>query len=106
MAEIPFPPKVRFLVGFDAMMGVAMGELRGLGDVWAPLWLQSAAFWFVSVPLAWYVGLHLKVGAVGLFIGIGAGVVASLALLLPRFAIVPARAASTWPGSPKSGRTS
>ena len=56
--------------------------------------------------LAWYVGLQLEVGAVGLFIGIGAGIVASLALLLPRFRIVAARAASTWPGKPKSRPTS
>ncbi|HUG61535.1 MAG TPA: MATE family efflux transporter [Methylomirabilota bacterium] len=85
-----------YFVAFDAMMGVAMGALRGLGDVWVPLWLQSAAFWFVAVPLAWYLGIHMEIGAVGLFAGIGAGILASLALLLPRFRVVAGRASGRW----------
>jgi multidrug resistance protein, MATE family len=80
-----------FFVAFDAMMGVAMGALRGLGDVWVPLALQAAAFWFVAVPLAWTIGLWLGHGAIGLFTGIAAGILASLALLLPRFFTVAAR---------------
>jgi MATE family multidrug resistance protein len=84
------------LVAFDTMMGVAMGALRGMGDVWMPLWLQSAAFWFVSVPLAWLLAVHLGIGAPGLFYGIAAGVFASLALLLPRFGLVSARTGAGW----------
>jgi MATE family multidrug resistance protein len=81
-----------YLVALDAMMGVAMGALRGVGDVWMPLWLQSAAFWFVAVPVAWLSSIVLEHGAIGLFVGIGAGIVASLALLLPRFHLVAKRA--------------
>lgn len=80
-----------FLVAFDSMMGVAMGALRGLGDVWMPLWMQSAAFWFVSVPVAILCGIHLGYGANGLYFGIGAGVISSLSLLAPRFGQVSRR---------------
>lgn len=81
-----------FFVAFDAMMGVAMGALRGLGDVWVPLILQAAAFWFVAVPLAAVAGLWMGYGAMGLFTGLAGGILASLALLLPRFFTVAARA--------------
>jgi multidrug resistance protein, MATE family len=87
---------VGFLVALDAMMGVAMGALRGLGDVWVPLWLQSAAFWFFAVPVAYVAGLRMDFGAVGLFAGLGVGIIASLALLLPRFAIVSMRASRSF----------
>jgi MATE family multidrug resistance protein len=80
------------LVAFDTMMGTAMGALRGLSDVWMPLWMQSAAFWFVSVPLALFLGLHLGFGAAGLYWGLGAGILTSFALLAPRFARVTKRA--------------
>lgn len=80
-----------YLTAFDAMMGVSMGALRGVGDVWMPLWLQSAAFWFLAVPLAWLFALHLGLGAPGLWVGIGAGVLASLTMLAARFHIVTRR---------------
>lgn len=76
-----------WLLALDSTMGVAMGALRGLGDVWVPTLLQAAAFWFVAVPVAWLAGFHLDGGAVGLFVGMGAGILASNALLLPRFAV-------------------
>nr|WP_246329585.1 MATE family efflux transporter [Chthonobacter rhizosphaerae] len=81
---------------FDAMMGVAMGALRGVGDVWVPLGLQSAAFWIAAVPTGWLFGFHLDYGAVGLFAGIGAGITASLALLLPRFHLASRRLAGSF----------
>jgi MATE family multidrug resistance protein len=86
-----------WLVMLDSMMGVAMGALRGLGDVWVPLWLQSAAFWFVCVPLAWVLAIRLNFGAPGLIYALGAGILASLALLVPRFRRVAARIAEPWP---------
>jgi multidrug resistance protein, MATE family len=79
-----------------------MGALRGLGDVWVPLWLQSAAFWFIAVPVAYYVGIVWEFGANGLFVGIGAGIAASLALLLPRFRIVAAAASRNWTPPPNA----
>ena len=75
-----------FITAFDSMMGVSMGALRGMGDVWMPLWMQSAAFWFVGVPVSWFAATVWGFGAIGLFMGIAAGIAASLLLLMPRFA--------------------
>ncbi|WP_237154570.1 MATE family efflux transporter [Oryzibacter oryziterrae] len=85
-----------FFVAFDSMMGVSMGALRGLGDVWVPLILQSAAFWLVSVPMGWLMALHFGWGASGLYVGIGAGIAASLLLLVPRFKIAAKNTSSRW----------
>ncbi len=93
-----------YFVAFDAMMGVSMGALRGLGDVWAPLYLQSAAFWFVAVPVAWGFGFHLEMGAVGLFFGMGAGIAASNVLLLPRFAAASQRLTQRWSTASHAGQ--
>ena len=76
---------------FDAMMAVAMGALRGLGDVWMALALQACAFWITMVPAALLFAIRLDLGPVGLLYGILAGILASLALLLPRFHIVSQR---------------
>lgn len=92
-----------YLVGFDAMMGVSMGALRGLGDVWMPLFLQAAAFWFIAVPMAWLFGFHLNFGAVGLFVGIGTGILASNALLLPRFSSASRAIRARWAGRETNG---
>lgn len=77
-----------WFTAFDAMMGVAMGALRGLKDVWVPLWLQSGAFWFLAVPLAYVFAIPLAGGAPGLWLGIGAGILTSLTLLGLRFLAV------------------
>ncbi|MEM1046917.1 MAG: MATE family efflux transporter [Pseudomonadota bacterium] len=70
----------------DAAMAVALGALRGLGDVWIPLGLQISAFWLIGVPTAWYFGLHLEMGAPGLMIGIAVGVTLSFFALALRWA--------------------
>ncbi|MBM3489221.1 MAG: MATE family efflux transporter [Alphaproteobacteria bacterium] len=64
----------------DGMQAVLMGALRGLGDVWVPLALHSAAFFLLMLPLAAWLGLGLGWGAPGLMAGAWVGV--SLAALL------------------------
>ncbi|MEJ1157255.1 MATE family efflux transporter [Prosthecomicrobium sp. N25] len=75
-------------LSLDAAMGVAMGALRGTGDVWVPTLMQASAFWIVAVPVAWIFSAALGLGPVGLLGGILAGTIASLAFLLPRFSRV------------------
>jgi len=82
---------IGWLFAFDAMMGSILGALRGVADVWAPLAMQAAAFWLVGVPVAWALAIPAGLGATGLWWGIGAGIIVSLALLLPRFAVVARR---------------
>jgi amino acid transporter len=50
-----------------------------------------ASFWLVAVPLAWWFGVGLGWGPVGLIAGICAGMVASAGTLVPRFVLVSGR---------------
>lgn len=77
---------------FDGMMGVTTGALRGAGDAWVPMIAQALAFWLIAIPIAYVFGLHGTLGLPGLLIGILAGILASVAIMLPRFAIIAARA--------------
>ncbi|PLX37747.1 MAG: hypothetical protein C0606_05585 [Hyphomicrobiales bacterium] len=81
-----------FVAGFalsaDAAMGVATGALRGAGDVWAALIMQSAAFWCVGIPSAFALAIYAGYGPPGLFAAIVIGIYTSLMMLLPRFAYI------------------
>ncbi len=80
-----------FMLSADAAMAVAIGALRGLGDVWIPTLLQVAAFWLVAVPCAWVFGLWFGLGSGGLIGGLMAGVFVSLAGLAWRFLVISNR---------------
>lgn len=82
---------VAFFLPFDSANGVTAGALRGMGEVWVPLMTQSAAFWFVAVPVAWWLAMPAGLGAIGLMIGMSAGMVCSSAMLIARFLVVSAR---------------
>ena len=76
----------------DALQVVLVGCLRGLSDVWPTTGLFMAAFWGTMVPSAWWLGVHLELGAPGLVASVGIGCVAAVALLALRFRRVVARA--------------
>lgn len=76
----------------DGMMNVIMGALRGMGDVWVPMFMHIFAFWCVGVPTAWIAAFNLNYGAVGLQIGIAVAVFISVAAQMMRFSIVSKRA--------------
>ena len=82
---------VGFFLVFDAANGITTGALRGMGEVWIPMLTQCASFWLVAVPLAWWFGVTLGYGPVGLIGGICAGMVASAGTLVPRFYFVSGR---------------
>ncbi len=75
----------------DGMMNVAMGSLRGMGDVWVPMFMHIIAFWCVGVPVAWISAFTYDLGAVGLQVGIGAAVFLSVGSQVVRFSIVSRR---------------
>jgi MATE family multidrug resistance protein len=72
-------------LAIDAMMGIAIGALRGLGDVWAAFYFQAGSFWLIGIPLAWYLVIVAGSGPVGLIFGIFTGVAVSFILLAIRF---------------------
>jgi len=69
----------------DGGQAVMANALRGRKDVWMPSVIQTASFFGVMVPVGYMSAFYWNNGAVGLFHGILAGCVVSLAWLSLRF---------------------
>jgi MATE family multidrug resistance protein len=66
---------------FDGVQVTATGALRGLGNTHAGLVVQLVGYWVVGLPLGLWLGFGRKMGAVGLWIGLAAGLlIAGVAL--------------------------
>jgi MATE family multidrug resistance protein len=83
-AAIPLLFAVAFLQLFDATYITAQGALRGLKDVNGPL-LISLSFWVFGLPAAWWLGIEMGQGAVGLWWGMVTGIAVTAVLLVWRF---------------------
>lgn len=69
----------------DGIQVVSLGILRGLADVNIPTWITMFAYWIVALPLGYFLGFNLKQDAIGIWIGLFAGLTISAALLTSRF---------------------
>ena len=76
----------------DGVQGVLGGALRGAADVWPATVLYVIAFWFIMVPLGYYLGVMRLGGAAGLMIAVLAGVIVATMMLGLRFHFVSRRA--------------
>ncbi len=68
---------------FDGAQAVLIGALRGLGQTRRPLLINVLGHWLIGLPVGLTLGFGLRWGAVGLWIGLVAGL-ASVATLLWR----------------------
>jgi len=68
---------------FDGAQAVLTGALRGLGQTRRPLLINILGHWLIGLPIGLTLGFGLKWGAVGLWMGLVAGL-ASVAILLWR----------------------
>lgn len=75
----------------DGVQGVVIGALRGAGDVWPATALYLICFWGVMVPLGYFLGVHLEIGAPGLMGGVLAGTACAAAALSARFHAISLR---------------
>ena len=75
----------------DTLQVVLIGCLRGVSDVWPATGLFMAAFWGTMVPSAWWLGVHLGLGTLGLVGSVGIGCAVAVALLAWRLRRVMAR---------------
>ncbi|WP_252088658.1 MATE family efflux transporter [Pseudomonas sp. MWU13-3659] len=89
---------VAFSQALDALRNLMLAALRGLPDVWAPMWLNMALLWVLGMPLCYLLafpgGLGLWGINGGLLLAFGLGAVlmlgrfhqrtAPLAMALPR----------------------
>jgi MATE family multidrug resistance protein len=73
---------------FDGTQVVGLGILRGMGDVNIPTLITFLAYWIVGLPVAWYLGLHLKLGVRGVWYGLVLGLMVSAGLLFLRFQFI------------------
>jgi MATE family multidrug resistance protein len=69
----------------DGLQAVAAGILRGAGDTRFSLIANLVGHWLVGLPIALYLGFTRKMGIVGLWWGLCAGLTAVAALLVARF---------------------
>jgi MATE family multidrug resistance protein len=68
---------------------VALGALRGLGDVTLPTLVTFVAYWLLALPTAYLLGFRFGFGAIGIWCGLLLGLsVAALTLSWRYFQLV------------------
>jgi MATE family multidrug resistance protein len=69
----------------DGIQVVVLGALRGLQDVKIPMYITFVAYWIVGFPISFYLGEYTSLKAVGVWIGLLAGLTAAAFFLFIRF---------------------
>lgn len=68
----------------DGIQAAAAGALRGYKDTRAVMWITLLSYWAIGMPLAYYLGFTLGLGARGFWIGFIGGLTVAAALLVAR----------------------
>ena len=76
---------------FDGAQVIGSGALRGLTDVRVPAAISFIAYWLLAIPGGYALGLHTSLGAVGIWIGLAAGLAIAAVLLASRFLLLTKR---------------
>jgi multidrug resistance protein, MATE family len=69
----------------DGIQVVVLGALRGLQDVKIPMYITFVAYWIVGFPISYYLAMHTSLKAIGVWIGLLAGLSVAALLLYIRF---------------------
>jgi multidrug resistance protein, MATE family len=69
----------------DGIQVVVLGALRGLQDVKIPMYITFVAYWIVGFPISYYLAMYTNLKAVGVWIGLLAGLSVAAILLYIRF---------------------
>jgi MATE family multidrug resistance protein len=69
----------------DGIQVVVLGALRGLQDVKIPMYITFIAYWIVGFPVSYYLGEYTEMKAVGVWIGLLAGLTVAALFLYLRF---------------------
>jgi MATE family multidrug resistance protein len=70
----------------DGIQVVVLGALRGLQDVKIPMYITFVSYWIIGFPISYYLGKFTELKAVGIWIGLLAGLTAAALFLYIRFA--------------------
>ena len=66
---------------FDGLQITATGALRGAGNTHAGLYVQVIGYWVIGLPVGFWLGFRMHYGAVGLWMGLCAGLIVAGILL-------------------------
>jgi MATE family multidrug resistance protein len=69
----------------DGLQVAVLGALRGLQDVKLPTYMTFVSYWLIGFPISIYLGLFTNLKAVGVWIGLLAGLTAAAVFLIYRF---------------------
>lgn len=69
----------------DGFQVVFLGALRGLQDVKIPSYITFIAYWIIGFPISYILGILLNFDAIGIWIGLFAGLSSSAIMLFIRF---------------------
>jgi MATE family multidrug resistance protein len=69
----------------DGAQVMALGLLRGVQDTKVPMIMASLAYWGVGLPVGFALGFYTSLGAVGIWLGLVAGLAVAAGLLMRRF---------------------
>ncbi len=69
----------------DGIQVVVLGALRGLQDVKIPSAIAFVSYWVIGFPISFYLGKYTELKAVGVWIGLLAGLTAAALFLYIRF---------------------
>jgi len=69
----------------DGLQVVGLGALRGLEDVKIPSLVALLSYWVVALPLGYGLGFILKLGSIGVWLGLLTGLTLVAGVLLWRF---------------------
>lgn len=72
----------------DGIQVVVLGALRGLQDVKVPMYITFVSYWVIGFPISYYLGEYTSLEAVGVWIGLLAGLSAAAIFLYLRFHFV------------------
>ena len=70
---------------FDGLQAVASRALRGIKDTVAPLWLAGFGYWVLGIGGGSLLAFQFGLGAIGLWLGLAAGLITTGLLLAWRF---------------------
>jgi len=58
---------------FDGLQTVSTGALRGAGETKIPMIANFVAYWLIGLPAGYLLCFHMNWGALGIWIGLCAG---------------------------------
>ena len=71
----------------DGAQAAGLGILRGITDVRIPMVITFIAYWVIALPVGYFLGFTMKLGVIGIWIGLMAGLSTAAIMLNWRFGI-------------------